>query len=147
MQFFMALVAPAWRLTLQSATERLPASGLYSVLTLATDTYFRSDFYSCDERVEVTGSRGSVRCNRISAFGRQEPSVEVYRDGETREYHALADGGDAGFAASAAAMVAHLRGEAPVPDLDPDTTEHVMRALIAALDSAGLGKTLDVDGI
>ena len=69
----------------------------------------------------------------------------MYRDGETREYHALADGGDAGFAASAAAMVAHLRGEAPVPDLDADTTESVMRALIGALDSARLGHPVDVD--
>ena len=35
-----------------------------------------------------------------SAAGRQEPSVEVYRDGEVREFHALSDGGDAGFVAS-----------------------------------------------
>ena len=113
-------------------------------LTLATDTYFRSDFYSCDERIEVTGSHGSVRCNRISAAGRQEPSVEVYRDGEVREYHALPDGGDAGFAASAAAMVAHLRGDAPIPDLDAPTTELVMRALVAALESDRLGRPADV---
>jgi hypothetical protein len=61
-----------------------------------------------------------------------------------REYHALPDGGDAGFAASAAAMVAHLRGEAPVPDLDADTTEQVMRALTAALDSSHLGRPVDL---
>ena len=53
-------------------------------LTLAPDTFFRSDYYTCDERVEVTGQRGSVRCNRISSSGRQEPSVEVYREGEVR---------------------------------------------------------------
>jgi hypothetical protein len=69
----------------------------------------------------------------------------VYRDGETREFHALADRGDAGFAASAAAMVAHLRGEAPVPDLDAATTESVMRPHIPALDSARLGRPVDVD--
>ena len=69
----------------------------------------------------------------------------VYRDGETRELHALPDRGDAGFAASAAATVAHLRGQAPVPDLDADTTESVMLALIGALDSARLGHPVDVD--
>jgi len=47
---------------------------------------------------------------------------------------------EAGFAASAGAMLPHLRGEAPVPDLDADTPEHVMRALIAALHSSRLGR-------
>ena len=118
-------VAPGYALDAPASLVWEHTTGLRGGLdlTLAVDTYFRSDFYSCDERVEVTGSRGSVRCNRISASGRQEPSVQVYRDGEIREYHTLADGGDAGFAASAAAMVAHLRGEAPVPDLDAGTTE------------------------
>ena len=50
-------------------------------------------------RVQVTAQRGSVRLNRISSFGRQEPSVDVYRDGEIRSYHAIPDGGDAGFIA------------------------------------------------
>ena len=135
-------VAPGYALDAPASLVWEHATGLRGGLdlTLAPDTYFRSDFYSCDERVEVTGARGSVRCNRISAAGRQEPSVVVYRDGETREFHALPDRGDAGFAASAAAMVAHLRGDAPVPDLDVATTESVMRALIGALDSARLGR-------
>jgi predicted dehydrogenase len=140
-------VAPGYALDAPASLVWEHADGLRGGLdlTLAPDTYFRSDHYSCDERVEVTCARGSVRCNRISASGRQEPSVQVYREGEVREYHALADGGDAGFAASAAAMVAHLRGEGPVPGLDADTADHVMRALIAALDSSRLGRPVDVD--
>src|SRR3954451_19280056 len=64
-------------------------NGVRAVLdiTLAPDTYFRSDYYTCDERVEVTAARGYVRCNRVSAFGVQEPSVVVYAEGETRGYH------------------------------------------------------------
>jgi hypothetical protein len=42
-------------------------------------------------------------------------------------------------------MVAHVRGEAPVPDLDATTTESVMRALIGALDSARRGAPVDVE--
>jgi hypothetical protein len=42
-------------------------------------------------------------------------------------------------------MVAHLRGESPVPDLDAAATESVMRALIGALDSARRGAPVDVD--
>jgi predicted dehydrogenase len=113
-------------------------------LTLAPDTYFRSEYYTCDERVEVTGSRGSVRCNRISASGRQEPSVEVYREGEVRAYHALADSGDAGFVASTQALVAYLRGEAPHPALDGDTAHAVLTTLLAALDSSARDVPVDV---
>jgi len=69
-------------------------NGVRAVLdiTFAPDMYFRSDYYTGDERVEVTGRSGFVRLNRISARGIQEPSVEVYREGEIRGYHALPDG-------------------------------------------------------
>ena len=79
-------------------------SGVRTVvdITFAVDTFFHSTHYGGDERVEVTGSKGYVRCNRISAFGIQEPSVEVYRDGEVRALHALADRPPDAFAAMAA---------------------------------------------
>jgi hypothetical protein len=53
--------------------------------------YFRSDYYGGDERVEVTGTKGFARFNRMSAHGIQEPPLVVYRDGEMRGYHALGD--------------------------------------------------------
>jgi predicted dehydrogenase len=113
-------------------------------LSLAPDTYFRSDYYTCDERVEVTGRRGSVRCNRISSFGRQEPSVEVYRDGEIRGYHALPDGGDAGFVASTQHLVDLLRGRETVPNMDGETAHQVITALLAALESSARGVPVDL---
>jgi len=121
-------------------------NGLRGVLdiTLAVDTYFKSDFYSCDERVEVTGRRGSARCNRISSFGRQEPSVEIYRDGEIRSYHSITEGGDAGFAASAAHMVDLLRGRSADPLMSGDMAETVLTALLCALASAEAGTPMDV---
>lgn len=123
--------------------------GLRGVLdiTLAIDTYFKSDFYSCDERVEVTGRRGSVRCNRISSFGRQEPSVEVYREGEIHSFHAIPEGGDAGFAASAAHMVDVLRGHSTEPLMDGDMAQTVLTALLCALESAEAGHPIDVPTI
>jgi predicted dehydrogenase len=113
-------------------------------LTLAPDMFFRSDYYSCDERVEVTGKRGSVRCNRISSFGRQEPSVEVYAEGEIRAYHALADGGDAGFVASTQHLVDLMRGAETVPDMDGETAHQVITALLAALESSKRGVPIDL---
>ena len=113
-------------------------------LTLAPDTYFRSDYYTCDERVEVTAQRGSVRCNRISSTGRQEPSVEVYRDGEIRGYHALADAGDSGFVASTQHLVDLMRGRETVPDMSGETAHQVITALTAALESSERGIPIDL---
>ena len=139
-------VAPGYALDAPATLVWEHDTGLRGVLdlTLAASTYFRSDFYSCDERVEVTAELGSVRCNRISSFGRQEPSVEVYRDGEIRAFHALADGGDAGFAASTRHLVDLFRGRADTPVMDSDTALLVMTALNGALESARTGVPVEL---
>ena len=53
-------------------------------ITLAIDMYLRSDYYTNDERWEVTGRRGYARVNRCTGRGIQQPSLEVYADGEMR---------------------------------------------------------------
>jgi predicted dehydrogenase len=112
-------------------------------VTLAPDTYFRSDFYTCDERVEVTGAQGYVRCNRISACGVQEPSVVVYREGEMRAYHALDDTPPAAFRASTAhAVDVFTNGAAPV--MSANDARAVLAALEAAIESSRTGTTVDV---
>jgi predicted dehydrogenase len=60
-------------------------------ITLAVDMYLRSDYYTNDERWEVTGRRGYARVNRCTGRGIQQPSLEIYADGEMRSYHALDD--------------------------------------------------------
>ena len=82
-----------------------------------------------------------MRCNRISAAGKQEPSLEVYRDGEVRSFHTLADRGDAGFVASTDHLVDVVRGRA-APVMDGDTARVVLVALLAALDSSNGGVSL-----
>jgi len=69
------------------------ANGVRGVwdITLAVDMFLRSDYYTNDERWEVTGRHGFARVNRCTARGLQEPSLEVYRDGELRSHHALDD--------------------------------------------------------
>jgi predicted dehydrogenase len=113
-------------------------------ITPAIDTYFRSEYYTGDERIEVTCRGGFARCNRISAFGVQEPSVEVYKDGEVRSYHALPDTLPAGFAASTDHMLAHLRGETDELVMDGDAARTVLVALLTAIDSSHQGVPLDV---
>ncbi len=60
-------------------------------ITIAVDMYLRSDYYTNDERWEITGRRGYARVNRCTGRGIQQPSLEVYSDGEMRSYHALDD--------------------------------------------------------
>jgi predicted dehydrogenase len=121
-------------------------SGVRGVLdiTFAPDTYFRSEHYTGDERIEVTGTRGYVRCNRISAQGVQEPSVVVYREGETRGYHAIADRLPDGFAASTDHVLAYLRGESAELTMSGESARDVLATLLTALDSAREGMPLDV---
>ena len=113
-------------------------NGVRAVLEIsfAIDTYFRSSHYTGDERVEVTGTRGFVRCNRISAFGVQEPSVVVYRDGETRSFHALDDKPTDAFAAMAERSVAYFTGAASAPTMAGEEARRVLEVLLAGIESA-----------
>jgi predicted dehydrogenase len=69
------------------------ANGVRGVwdITFAPDMLMKSDYYTNDERFEVTGRSGFVRVNRCTSLGIQQPVFEVYRDGEMRSYHALDD--------------------------------------------------------
>jgi hypothetical protein len=66
-------------------------------ITLAMDMYLRSDYYTNDERWEITGRNGYARVNRCTGRGIQQPSLEVYADGWMRGYHALDDGWASSF--------------------------------------------------
>jgi predicted dehydrogenase len=120
-------------------------------ITFAPDTYFHSDHYTGDERIEVTGTRGYVRCNRISACGIQEPSVVVYREGETRGYHTLPDRLPDSFAASTAHVLAYLRGDAAAdcpaprePVMSGEAARSVLATLLTALEASHEGRVADV---
>jgi predicted dehydrogenase len=84
-------------------------------ITLAVDMFLRSDYYTNDERWEVTGRHGFARVNRCTARGLQEPSLEVYRDGELRAHHALDDDWSSSFRHSGRHWLRFLRtGEGPL---------------------------------
>jgi predicted dehydrogenase len=114
-------------------------------IALARDMYFHSDYYTGDERIEVTGTCGYARCNRISARGIQEPALVVYREGETIEHHALADRPPDAFAAMTAAGIEYRRGtNADEPSLGAVDAREVLRALLFALESSARGVPLDL---
>jgi predicted dehydrogenase len=88
--------------------------GVWDV-TLAIDMYLRSDYYTNDERWEVTGRRGFARVNRCTGRGIQEPSFEIYLDGEMRSFHALDDDWASSFRDSGRHWIHSLRtGNGPL---------------------------------
>jgi predicted dehydrogenase len=108
-------------------------------ITLATDMYLRSDYYTNDERWEVTGRMGFARVNRCTGRGIQQPSLEVYADGEMRGYHALDDDWASSFRDSGRHWLRWLHtGEGPLC-WSADEAVDVLRFALAAYESSASG--------
>jgi predicted dehydrogenase len=113
-------------------------------ITLAVDMYLRSDYYTNDERWEVTGRRGYARVNRCTGRGIQQPSVDVYVDGEMRGYHALDDDWASSFRDSGRHWLRWLRtGEGPLLWSGNEALDVLRFALAAYASSAAGGIGVD----
>ena len=108
-------------------------------ITLAMEMYLRSDYYTNDERWEITGSRGFARVNRCTGRGIQEPSLEVYADGEMRGYHALDDDWASSFRDSGRHWLRWLHtGQGPLLWSGEEAAD-VLRFVLAAYQSSAAG--------
>ncbi len=106
-------------------------------ITVAMDMYLRSDYYTNDERWEVTGSRGFARVNRCTGRGIQQPSLEVYVDGQMRAYHALDDDWASSFRDSGRHWLRWLRtGEGPLLWSGEEAVDVLRFALAGYMSSA-----------
>jgi predicted dehydrogenase len=120
------------------------ASGVRGVwdITLAMEMYLRSDYYTNDERWEMTGSKGYARVNRCTGRGIQQPSLEVYADGEMRGFHALDDDWASSFRDSGRHWLRWLRtGDGPLLWNGEEAID-VLRFALAAYassESGGIG--------
>jgi predicted dehydrogenase len=111
-------------------------------ITLAPDLYLRSDYYTNDERWEVTGRKGFARVNRCTGRGIQQPSLEVYTDGELRGHHALDDDWASSFRDSGRHWLRWLRtGEGPLWWSGEEAIDILRFALAvyASSDAGGIG--------
>jgi predicted dehydrogenase len=108
-------------------------------ITLAPNMYLRSDYYTNDERWEVTGHQGYARVNRCTGRGIQQPSLEVYADGEMRSYHALDDDWASSFRDSGRHWLRWLHtGEGPIM-WSGEEAVNVLRFALAAYASSEAG--------
>jgi predicted dehydrogenase len=110
-------------------------------ITLAIDMYLRSDYYTNDERWEVTGRRGYARVNRCTGRGIQQPSLEIYADGDMHSYHALDDDWASSFRDSGRHWLHWLHtGKDPLW-WSADEAVNVLRFALAAYTSSAAGGT------
>ena len=108
-------------------------------ITLAVDMYLRSDYYTNDERWEVTGRRGFARVNRCTGRGIQEPSFELYLDGEMRSQHALDDDWASSFRDSGRHWINWLRrGEGRLLYCAEESLE-ILKFALAIYESSAKG--------
>jgi predicted dehydrogenase len=64
----------------------LPRYGSWEVIA-SLGMRVRSKYYASDDRTEIHGTEGLIWVNRCSGHLLDEPSLVLYRDGETRAFH------------------------------------------------------------
>ncbi|RJP16667.1 MAG: gfo/Idh/MocA family oxidoreductase [Candidatus Abyssobacteria bacterium SURF_5] len=63
----------------------------------ANDMHIKTKYYNCEERFEITGSRGIIWITRCTGRLMDLPALIMYRNGETREFHGIAAEWEDGF--------------------------------------------------
>ena len=63
----------------------------------AGEMYIKTKYYNCEERFEITGSRGIIWITRCTGQLMDIPPLILYRDGETRGYNDIPAGWEEGF--------------------------------------------------
>jgi predicted dehydrogenase len=63
----------------------------------ANEMFIKTKYYNCEERFEITGSRGIIWITRCTGQLMDLPPVILYRDGETLEFHGIPAEWEEGF--------------------------------------------------
>ncbi|MDD3831763.1 MAG: Gfo/Idh/MocA family oxidoreductase [Clostridia bacterium] len=120
---------------------------LYGVwdITSSSEMYIESKYYTCDERMEITGSRGVLWLTRCTATLLPEVApVIMYRDGKVTEFWVEANDWQDSFINSTHNFIdAVLHGAEPI--LSGECGREVLRFALAAIESSNKGETIYLD--
>jgi predicted dehydrogenase len=119
----------------------------YGVMEIvdSPDMYIESKYYTCDERMEMTGTRGVLWVTRCTAtlLPKVAP-VLLYRDGELKEYWDMpADWGDSFKNSTRDFIDAIKTGREPV--LSGERGREVLKFALAAIDSSRQKREICLD--
>jgi predicted dehydrogenase len=106
----------------------------------------RSQYYVSDDRLEIHGSEGILWVNRCTGALLEEPSLVVYRDGETRAFHDLETDWAASFRLGGRDFVDALR-EGRAPAQTAAAARKTLAFALAAARSAAEGREVALSEI
>jgi len=109
--------------------------GVWDVMT-SNEMYVESNYYTCDERVEITGSRGVIWVTRCTATMMPKVApVIMYRDGKMFEYWDMETDWGSSFAASTRDFIDCVK-TGREPTLTGERGKDVLKFALAAIDSS-----------
>ena len=121
-----------------------PLYGTFEIMD-APDMYIESKYYTCDERLELTGSRGILWVTRCTATLMPDVApLVMYKDGKLTEFWDMpADWGDS-FAECTRDFIAAIRDNRQ-PWLSGERGAEVIKFSLAAMESAKQGRDIYLD--
>ncbi len=120
---------------------------LYGVwdITSSEEMYIQSKYYTCDERMEITGSRGVLWLTRCTAT--LQPNIApvlMYKDGKVTEFWEEPNDWQDSFSGNTHNFIdSVLYGKVPV--LSGECGREVLRFALAAIESSRKGETVYLD--
>ncbi len=100
----------------------------------ANDMHIKTKYYNCEERFEITGSRGIIWITRCTGQLLDAPALILYRDGETREFHGIPAEWEEGFKQSNRHFIDCLQ-EGSTPSLTAEEAIKVMQFALSTYAS------------
>lgn len=120
---------------------------LYGVwdITSSDEMYIQSKYYTCDERMEITGSRGVLWLTRCTAtLLPYVAPVIMYKDGKITEFWEEKNDWQDSFTRCTQNFIdAVLHGKQPV--LSGESGREVLRFALAAIESSKSGEAVHLD--
>ena len=123
----------------------VPRYGSWEVIA-SVGMRVRSRYYVSDDRLEIHGTEGIVWVNRCTGQLLDEPSVVLYRDGETRAFHDLETDWAASFRLGTADFVDALLKGREVPQ-DGESARRTLAIALAVGRSAAEGREVALSEI
>ena len=114
-----------------------PRYGIFDI-SYSPELEIKSDYYTCDERVEITGTKGIIWITRCTAKMLMEPTLTLYRDGQTRSWHALRDDWADSFVDATKDFIDSIVKDRP-PVLTGEEGREINRFALGAMESSKTG--------
>jgi len=119
----------------------------YGVMDIvdSPEMYIQSKYYTCDERMEITGSRGVIWVTRCTAAMMPEAApVIMYRDGKVTEYRDMPTDWGESFKNSTLDFIDAIRNDRE-PVLSGERGREVLKFALAAIDSSEKHHEINLD--